>query len=180
MGLPALFAGLGLAGTAISAGGAYAQGEAASANAAYQAQVAANNAAIAQRNARMDIQSGEVQATNAELKTRAQVGQEKATQGAAGIDVNTGSAPNVRTATEQLGALNAMTIRSNAAKAAYGQEVSATSATAQSQLLSAESQQYAEAAPLGAAGTLLSGASTVGGRYAQLAGATPDLGVVPG
>jgi len=165
---------IGAAGAATSAYGAFSGAEAQSSNAAYQAQVAANNAAIAQRNARMDIQSGEVQASDSELKTRATVGQEKAAQGGAGVDVNTGSAANVRQATEQVGQLNALTIRSNAAKSAYGQEVAATGDTASSQLLGAESSQYATAAPIGATGTLLTGASTVGGKYATLAGATPS------
>ena len=115
----------------------------------------------------MDIQAGETAATNKGLATRAKVGQEQAQQGAAGIDVNTGSAPAVRAGTQEVGMLDALTIRSNAAKQAYGQEVAATSATAQSQLDTATSQQASTAGEIGAAGTLLSGASTVGGGYAK-------------
>ena len=165
MGFAPALAIMGIAGAATSAYGAYSSSQAQSANAAYQAQVAQNNAAIAQRNAVMDIQAGEVQATNAGLKGRAQVGQERAQLGAGGIDPNTGSAASAISGTEALTGLNAMTSRSNAAKAAYGQQVQATSDTAQSGLLSAESSQYAEAAPIGAAGTLLSGVSTAGSNY---------------
>ena len=165
MGIPLLVAGW--AGTAISGVGQYEAGQARSQAAAYQAQVAANNAEIARRNATMDIQSGETAAVNQGLKTAQRVGQEKATQGASGLDVNSGSAVAVRAGTAQVGMLDALTIRSNAAKKAYGEQVQATSDTAQSQLLSAESSQAATAGEIGAAGTLLSGASTVGANYTK-------------
>jgi len=157
----------GLAGGAVSAFGAYESGQAQSASAAYQAQVAANNAKIAQQNARLDIQAGESSATNEGLKTRAQVGQEKAAQGASGVDVNSGSAASVRAGTQMVGKQNAMTIRSNAANAAYGQLVQATSDTAQSTLDTAESEQAAEAGDFNAAGTLLGSVSSVGTKYAD-------------
>jgi hypothetical protein len=165
--LAGLAAAGGLAGAGVSAYGAYNTMEANSANAAYQAQVAANNAKIAQQNAGMDIQSGEIQAANQGLKTRAAVGTIKAQEAAQGVDVNTGSFPQVRAAASELGMLDALTLRSDAAKAAYGQEVAATSATAESGLLGAESTQAANAAPGGALGSFLSSASSVGGNYAK-------------
>jgi hypothetical protein len=157
----------GLAGAATSAVGAYTTGQANSANATYQAQVAANNAQIAQQNAKMDIQSGEVAAVNQGLKTRAAVGTEKANQGAAGIDVNGPSASDVRAGTQSMGMLDALTIRSDAAKQAYAQEVAATSDTAQGELLTAQAGQDVTAGDLSAGGTLLSGASTVGSNWAK-------------
>jgi hypothetical protein len=157
----------GLAGAGISAAGAYGSMEASSKNAAYQAQVAANNAKIALSNAAMDTQSGEISAANQGLKTRAAVGKTLSQQGASGIDVNTGSAPKVRAAESELGALDAMTIRSNAAKKAYADTVAATGDTAESQLLTAESDQASSAAPWSALGTFLSGASSAGGAFAK-------------
>jgi len=157
----------GLVGAGISAYGSYESMEAQSANAAYQAQVAANNAKIAQQNAGMDIQSGEIQAANQGLKTRAAVGTTKAQEAAQGVDVNTGSFPQVRAAESELGMMDALTLRSDAAKAAYGQEVAATSETAQSGLYTAQSTQAANAAPIGALGTLLGSASSVGSTYAK-------------
>jgi hypothetical protein len=161
----ALAAGIG--GAALQADASYQSSMAKSAQAAYQAQVAQNNATIAQQDARLDIQAGETAATNQGLKTRAAVGQQKAAQGASGIDVNSGSAVDVRVGTESIGMLDALTLRSNAAKAAYAKEVEANSDTAQGQLLQSESQQEADAAPLGAFGTLLSGASSVGGNWGK-------------
>jgi hypothetical protein len=157
----------GLAGAGLSAAGSYGSMEASSRNAAYQAQVAANNATIAMKNAAMDTQSGEIAAGNQGLKTRAAVGKTLAQQGASGIDVNTGSAPKVRAAESELGMMDALTIRSNAAKKAYADTVAATGDTAESQLLTSESQQASAAAPVSALGTFLSGASSAGGSYAK-------------
>jgi hypothetical protein len=157
----------GLAGAGISAAGQYGSMEAQSANANYQAQVAANNAKIALSNASMATQSGEISAANQGMKTRAAVGTTLAQQGASGVDVNSGSAPKVRAAESELGALDALTIRSNAAKSAYGFEVAATGDTAESGLLESEAQQASAAAPLGALGSFLGSASTTGGSYAK-------------
>jgi hypothetical protein len=159
----------GVAGAAISAVGSYDSMEASSKNAAYQAQVAQNNATIAMKNAGMDTQAGEIGAANQGLKTRAAVGKTLAGQGASGVDVNTGSAPKVRAAEAELGTMDALTIRSNAAKKAYADTVAATSDTAESQLLQTESSQAADAAPISALGTFLSGASSAGGAYAKYA-----------
>lgn len=157
----------GLAGAGTSAVGAITGGNAKAANAAYQSQVAANNAVVAQRDATLEIQSGEVASFNQGLKTRAKIGSEKAAQGASGIDVNSGSAVDVRAGTSELGMLDALTLRSDASKRAYAKEVEGSNDTAQSQLLTSEASQDREAGVLGAAGTLLSGASSVGGNWAK-------------
>lgn len=164
--LPLIATVAGGVGAGVSAYGAYESGQANKSAAAYQAEVAANNAKIAQQNATWDIQAGEVAADNQGLRTRGAVGAEKAGQGAAGVSVNSGTAPDVRAATEALGMQDAMTIRSNAARAAYGAEVQATSDTAQSQLDTMQSRQAGIAGDLSAGGSLLQGISTVGGRYA--------------
>lgn len=168
--------GAGIAGAGLSAIGSYNSMEAQSKNAAYQAQVAANNAKTAMQNAAMETQSGEIEAANQGLKTRAAVGQTLARQGASGVNVNVGSAPKVRAAESELGVLDALTIRSNAAKKAYGYEVAATSDTAESGLLTAESEQASEAAPVMALGSFLSSASSVGGAYGKYSLGAPSGG----
>ncbi len=174
-----LMAGVGLAGAGVSAAGSIEAGNAGQAAAAYRSQVAANNAKIAQTNARMDIQAGEVAATNQGLKTRAKVGEEKAAQGAAGVDVNTGSAVDVRAGTAEIGMLDALTVRSNAAKQAYGQLVNASNYETQSKLDLMEGEQAKKAGEIGAISSLLGGASTVGGNYAkwQTQYGTPRAGI---
>ena len=167
MGLPAAMLGVGAIGAGVSALGSYESGQATAAAAAYQAQVAANNAKVAQENASFESAAGETASVNKGLQTRATVGKEKAYTAASGVDVNTGSAPAVRAGTEEMGLLDQLTIRSNAAKSAWAQQVQATSDTAQSQLYKFEGEQAKTAGDIGAAGSLLSGASTVGGNYAK-------------
>src|ERR1700735_4280727 len=134
-----------LVGSVVNASGQQEQAQAQAEAAAYQAQVAQNNAAIAQSNAKLDIQAGETAAVNQGLKTRAAVGAIKANQGASGVDPNTGSASAVQAGQREVGYLDALTLRSDAAKKAYGQEVTATSETAQAGLDTLESGQALEA-----------------------------------
>jgi hypothetical protein len=155
----------GVAGAGVSAAGQYGSMEAQSSNAAYQAQVAANNATIAGRNANMDLQSGETAVTNRGMKTRQQVGTEMAGQSGSGVDVNSGSFVNSRAATSEIGALDALTIRSNTAKKVYADETQQSNFQAQGGLLTNESEQASAAAPVVATGSLLSSASSVGGSY---------------
>lgn len=161
----AVIGGIGAATTAV---GTLAAGSSTAAADSYKAAVAANNAQLATQQSKLDIQSGEIAAVNQGLKTKAAVGQEKAAQGASGIDVNTGSAAAVRAGTAETGMLDALTIRSNAAKKAYADEVTAQSDTEQGVLDTYAGQSAETGAELGAAGTLLSGASTVGNNYAKL------------
>ena len=78
---PVSLAVIGLAGAATSAAGTYATGQATAEADSYQAAVAANNAKLAQQQGKLDIQSGEIQAVDSGLKTKAAVGTEKAQQG---------------------------------------------------------------------------------------------------
>jgi hypothetical protein len=156
-----------LAGGVMSAVGTGRQYAAASANAAYQAQVAANNAKIAQQNQNAELQAGSQQATMTGLRTRATVGKTKAEQGASNVDVNSGSFSNARSGEAEVGLLDALTVRSNAARRAYGYEVQGLNDTAQSQLLETESRQAREAEPWAVGASLLSSASSAGSRYAM-------------
>jgi hypothetical protein len=158
---------IGAAGGAISAFGTYEGMEAQSRNAAFQAQVAANNAKIAMQNYNLQIESGEGQVANKEMELRSQLGSQKAGQAASGVDVNSGSFAKARAGTAEIGTLDTLTMRSNNARQAYGYEVAATSDTAESELLSQESQQASSLAPIAGVGSLLSSASTTGGSYAK-------------
>lgn len=174
--IPLLTAGAGLAGAGISAYGQYQAGEASANDASFRAQVAANNAITAKRNADLEIGSGEITAANKGLQTRAAVGTQKASQGASGVEVGSGSSADVREGTRQMGLLDAITIRSNSARRAYGYQVAANSQDAQSTLDAAQAKQARAAAPLAAAGTLLSGASTVGSNFAKWQNVAPAGG----
>ncbi len=138
-------------GTAASIFGTLQGGRAASQSAKYQSAVAANNATIAQQNATRAGQEGEQQAFIAEQKNRAKVGALVADQAASGIDVNKGSALDIRQSEAQIGQLDAMTIRANAAQKAYGYQVESTSKTADADLYKAEAKNAKTASYINAA-----------------------------
>lgn len=157
----------GAAGSGVKAFGSYEGGQATQAQMAYQAQVAQNNAIIAQRNAQWDIQAGEAAANDRGMKTRAQAGTATANLAASGVATGVGSAGQAVAGIKEIGMLDSLRIRSNASRQAYGDEVQATSDKAQAQLDTMEGQQAAEGGDLGALGSLLSGAGTAAGQYGQ-------------
>src|SRR6266446_6811854 len=115
-----------LAGMAATAGGAIVgaigssyKGQAESNMYNYQAGVAQVNEQIAKQNAAYEKELGETQAQEAGMKTRAEMGQIKAAQGASGLDVNCCSAVDVQKSAQEVGTFNETMIRSNAAKRAY-------------------------------------------------------------
>lgn len=156
-----------LAGTGISAIGAIQQGNAASQAAAYNAQVAANNAKIATRNAGFASQEGEANAAAKGMQNRKAIGEIKAGQAANGIDVNKGSAVDVRSSAAELGELDAINIRSNAARQAYGFQTQAAGDVAQSQLDRSESKNDAIGGYVRGGGTLLSGFGNTWMNYSK-------------
>ena len=156
---------LGAVGAGVSALGTIESGLSQSAAAHYQAQVAANNAIIASRNAAYSAAAGETQAAESSMKNAAVVGRIKAAQGANQIDVNSGSAVDVQRSQREAGELSAETVQNNALLQAYGYRTQATSFQGQSQLESAEAAQAPIGAAIGAAGTLLGNASAIGYKW---------------
>jgi hypothetical protein len=150
------------AATAVSALGSIAQGRAASASAKYNARVAGNNAEIALQNAQLASAEGAANVEKESLKTRAQVGSIKAAQAANGIDVNKGSAAEVQQSAAELGKLDALTIRSNAARHAYGYQTEATSDRAQAALDRSQAKYDTAAGYVKGGSTLLSSAAMAG------------------
>jgi hypothetical protein len=114
----------------------------------YQAGVAKMNQQIALQQADYARSVGEVEAEESGMKTRAEVGMTKATQAASGLNVNTGSAVDVRSSMVELGAFDQNTIRANAAKVAWGYDIEATQDEAQSSLytMTAATQRMAATA----------------------------------
>lgn len=142
--------------------GSIAQGNAAAKSANYNAAIASNNAQIATNNATLAAQQGAANAGIEQQKTRATVGAIKAAQAANGVDVNKGSAVDVRSSAAELGELNAITIRSNAARSAYGYQTQAASDQAQAQL-DRQQGKYAKQAGYVKAGTSILGDAAMAG-----------------
>lgn len=159
---------LGLAGAGISALGAIEGGEANAANANYQSQVAKNNQIIAEQNANYASAAGQAQATNEGLKGAATSGKIKASIAANGVDVNTGSAAAVQTSQAETNELNTANVLNNSALQVYGYRSQAANYGAQAAAEQAQAQQAPIAGDLGAVGSLLGGASSVGFKWASL------------
>lgn len=147
--------------------GALAEGSAQSASARYNAAVERGNARIARENSAIAGQSGEVQAFNVGLHARNQIGGIKANQGAGNIDVNSGSAADVRSSATELAELDAMTARSNATRTAYGYEQQARSFENKANLDIFEAKNDIQASQYKAATTLLSAGGQASESYQE-------------
>lgn len=143
---------------------------AASSSAKYNAEIAQRNSEVAKQNAVWAGQAGEQQASVEEQKTRARMGGIIAAQAANNIDVNSGSALDVRSSAASLGELSALTIRSNAAKEAYGYENQAWSSQAQANLDESNASADMMAGFIGGAGDLISGIGSMSKWEAYNAG----------
>jgi hypothetical protein len=154
-------------GAGVGAMGAISSANAQSAAAKYNAQVAQQNQQIAQQNATQAGQAGEQQAAMSEQKTRAEVGAIKTSQAASNVDVNSGSAVDVQSSAASLGELNAITIRGNAAKQAYGYETQGTGFANQATLDTSQAASATTAGEIGAGSTILGGLGSAGSTYAK-------------
>lgn len=162
--------GLGTAavGTGVGVMGQLQQASAAKAAANYQAQVAAGNQAIATQNAQEAAASGEQQAAISEQKTRAAVGAELAAQGSSGVDINSPTATAVLTSETETGALDAQTIRSNAARQAYGYMVQGSGFANNAAADIATGNNAQTAGEIGSVSSLFSGVGNAGLNYASV------------
>ena len=156
---------VGIAATAVQTVGALQQGAAAADAAKYSAQVAQQNAAIETQNAVIAGQAGDQQAANVGMKGRALAGAIETEQAARGVDVNTGSAPDVVGSTKELTMLDSLTARSNATKEAYAYEVRGQNQLDQSQLDLFQAKNDIQGSQLSAVGTFLGGAGQAAGNY---------------
>lgn len=159
-------------GTGMSVFGALQSGKAASQSAKYNAAVATNNQEIANQNARYAAQEGEVNAARKQQETRAKIGGVLAEQGASGVDVNSGSAVDTRASASEVGAEDALTIRSNAARQAYGYQTQATNYGAEAELDKSKAKSSATSGYINAGSTFLSGLgeSNKNGAFDSLVG----------
>lgn len=154
--------------------GGIAQGKAAD----YAAQVAANNAIIAEQNAQRAMAAGQEQAGIASLRGAGEVAKTKTAQAAAGIDVNTGSAVGVRASEREQGQLSAETVQANAGVQAYGYRTQEMGFEAQSALEHVQAQQAPISADISAAGKMMSAVGGMPGMSPTpaAAGATATTG----
>jgi hypothetical protein len=168
-----VMAGVGVAGSALGgifgAMGAKESAQATSNMYQYKAGVAQANAQIAAQNALQATQVGGIQAQLSGLKTKQQIGAITAAQAASGIDINSGSAPGVRTSQLAAGQFEQGTIRSDAARKAYGFQVEGMNKVAEAQLDVMGGQQAIVAGGYQEATSLLGGATGVADKWSKFA-----------
>lgn len=133
----------------------------------YQAGIAQMNAQIGKQNADYERHVGEVQAQQEGMKTAQVIGDTKAKQAGSGIDVNSGTSAAVRDTQHEIGQYDQATIRSNAARRAYGYEVEAASATASGNLASFSASNARTAGNIGIASSLISAGGSVASKWMQ-------------
>jgi hypothetical protein len=157
MGFAAILAGASLL---FSGAGAIMEGQAQSASADYNAQVARNNQVIAQQNAQIALQQGDAAEQAQRQKTAQTIGAELAQEAASGVEPNSGSPLNVRASEAETGELNALTTRYNYGLQARNDLTQASSYGAQAGLYGAQADWALPASILG-------GASSVSSKWAM-------------
>lgn len=158
----------GIAGAAVSAAGAIQEGQANAKTARYQAAVARNNAIISETNAKYAEKRGAVAEQNKRLETAATIGSTKAIQGASGFTASGDSAEKVRASEAVVGELDAITLRENAAREAYGYRTEGVNYQAQGGLYDMEATNAMRAAKISAIGSIIGGIGSVAGKWGSM------------
>lgn len=159
--------GASLIGGVVGAAGALGTGASQQAMYNYQAGVAQLNQRVALQNADYAQTAGGSAAYQEGLKVAATVGQEKANQGASGVDVNSGSPAAVRSTTTALGQYDQDLIRTNFAKQAYGQEVEAAVKGTEAKADVVAGDEAVKASQISAASSILGSVSSVSSKWLQ-------------
>lgn len=138
-----------------------------------------NNAQIADWQAQDALDRGVVNERISRRQTKQVIGSQRASLASQGVDINKGSALDVQADAAYLGELDALTIRNNAAKEAWGYKVQANDYRNKGKIAKREGMFGAFNTILGSAGSLL--LSNYGG-YGRKTGASmgaPDMDFNP-
>lgn len=155
----------GLAMSAVSTGAGFIgqmnQQAAMGAQANYQSQVQRRNAQISEKQARDAETRGQIAEEQSRLKTAQQLGTQQAALASQGTDLD-GSPIDILGDTRRAGEFDALTIRSNAAREAWGYRVAGTGQSADAAMRGSFQPSY-----LGAGSSLLSGASSLADKWSK-------------
>lgn len=162
--------------TLIGAYGQYQQGQYQSGMAEYNAGVQRNNALIQERQASDTITRGAQLEEQQRDKVRGMIGTQRARGAAQGLLVDSGSLGDLTDQTAAFGEEDAQTIRTNAMREAWGYKVGAGNSRASATALDSQADMYSSAGTMNAAGTLLTGASSVGSKYGWFNGKSSLVG----
>lgn len=154
-----------LVSTAFSMYGQYQQGKSQQAQYDYQAQVDRNQAQIAEWQAQDAIKRGDIEEKQQRLKTAHLMGRQRSVLAANGVDVSSGSSLDLLGDTAALGELDALTIRSNAAREAYHYRVQASNSQASSALNTLAGKNARTSSYIGTTRSLLSGGTSMADKW---------------
>lgn len=141
------------------------QASAAEAQGAYEGAALRQNASLADAQAADAISRGQVEESRYRLGTRQQIGSTRAGLAAQGVDLGSGSALDVQASEASIGELDALTIRNNAAREAWGFNVDALNFRQQAKLAEFGGKQAAAGYRAQSVSTLLTGAANTYGIY---------------
>lgn len=150
---------------AASAYGSYQQGQAAQAQANYQAAVARNNQILAEREAQAALVRGEREQEAVRLKAANLKGRQLAALAGAGVVVGSGGANQIVADTAMFSKFDQLTIRSNAEREALGYRTQGMNFAAEADLAKARGQTAKSASMLEAGTTALTTAGSVAGKW---------------
>ena len=169
MGVAAILPAISIASAALGAVSSFqgqrAAGKAASAQAGFQAQVARNNQIIASRKATDAIARGEEAEAAQRLRTRQAIGRARVGLAAGGQVVGQGSALDLVGDIREIGEIDALTIRSNAAREAAGFEAQGTGFQNEAALADLSGANLRSAAKTNSFTTLLTGSGAVASKW---------------
>lgn len=168
--LTAALLGLSAASTITKFAGERQQATAAERQGAYEQAVYNTDAQLAEQQAADAIARGKEAETRQRQATRGLIGSQRAALAAQGIEVDSGSALDVQADTAAMGELDALTIRNNAAREAYGYKVQALNYRQQGQLAALSGKNQAAALRNESYSTLLTGAANTYGIYREFSG----------
>ena len=149
------------------AGAVMAQGE-------YSKRIADWNASAAERQAADAVSRGATDSQRQLTATKGLIGSQRAALAAQGIEVDSGSALDVQTDSQTLGELDALTIRNNAAREAFGFTTQASNYRQQGNMDLLAANNKASGIRAQSYGTLLTGVAQTYGQYRQGRPSTPS------
>jgi hypothetical protein len=148
-------------GTGVAAYSSYEQQKSANAAADYNAKIQERNAENANVQANQVIELGKVEEAQHRLQVAKLKGTQRATGAGSGLLIDQGSNLQITQDTEGFGELDALTIRANAARTAWGVRNESADSMAQANLTRMKKSSPA----LAAGSSLLAGGSQLAGQY---------------
>lgn len=152
------------------AANAWAQGQSAQAGANFEAASLRMNAELAEGQAKDATQRGREAESRYRQQVKAVMSTQRARMAASGVSIESGSAVDVQADTAAIGELDALTIRNNAAREAWGYRVQGAGLSSQAGLVEAAGRNAARGGAMAAGQTLLTGAINTYGVYRGVRG----------